>query len=426
MPGKPNTPFRKRLLIAFCILFTIALSFHIYGSIRLHRAEQRWIAAGGVTTFTALKPPDIPDEDNAAVCWEQAMELLPQCCLPTDNTLLKPWTAAPADLDTVINENAEAIKLALAATLRTQCVWHADWTVRHFNDEPILSTHGYVRSRVLTYLLVADAVRLTRRGDNAEAERRALCALQLAENVATFPTTLGTLVGISIENIVANTWIEEGSLHTEYLPQKTIDRLNAQHRLTWLTSGMIGDYAAWRDKFAHDPSEDLVLMRNLPGLHKVDLARFTDDCTATLAMMKIPFHELTGTSKETESKRGNPLMFISFGLGSLWTDSTVLISIRTTARSASISTILKLAAAIQSGVDIKSATETTDPYTGEPFRAERVGTGFVIWSPAAEPGHPLFPTRRGEAEPFIKLMSVQWATTDLPSALRPIVKLDAP
>ena len=174
---------RWRFLVALAVV-ELALAgawigLHEAGRDAYAHAVDKWIVVGGTTDYGRLWPAPVPDEQNAAVAYEEAFQLIPEAAVQdaeVSAALSDPWAASAEQLDTIVASHAQTLVLLHQSGSRPACVWSlpADERSRHLR---------YAFCGRAAALLVVDAVVKARGDDLAPSILSLMIALRLGRQM---------------------------------------------------------------------------------------------------------------------------------------------------------------------------------------------------------------------------------------------------
>jgi len=193
----------------------------------LARELQRLKAAGEPLTLAEAAPKPVPDDENAAVLYQQAFDKMRASLSDNDERVLGDFLGAqskprgrsyppavyqggparpptPAQVKAILKHNAEVIALVEAAAQRPKCVFPMRWDLSDtaYADMafPQLS-----QMKRLTRLLMVKAGLLATEGKADEALAVCRTMLRMSEHLAYEPTLLGQLTRIALQAITRST-----------------------------------------------------------------------------------------------------------------------------------------------------------------------------------------------------------------------------
>jgi hypothetical protein len=242
MSDSPRRRVRKRtIVIGLVILLVVAIVATLTmltsdAGYELKLAE--WEAAGGPRTLGELRPPPIPDDENAALHYTRAFRILEQMPEDAIQALWETDDATEIDqrLDAIPAELFEAI---LAATQLEACNWRTElYETGFYAPLPNLAS-----MRSLNEILTADMLRRVRAGDDAGAVERLRAAMRMADHVRVDPVFISFLVGHVIEQRAIERWqrgyAEGGSIPREARPIFDRDDTTEQLRFVLFGEGVM-------------------------------------------------------------------------------------------------------------------------------------------------------------------------------------------
>lgn len=220
--GKGST-FRFVCGIALAVVVALAVAYWLFVASLQKTLDQRLAqlrAKGLPTEWAQVIPPPVPDEDNAALLYQQAFDRRPAWRTDGTDTLRKflkddpPGTRRKlaAGVQEILARNQAALDLVRAAADKPRCrfpVWDDA-----SNPYEILYRH-FAPMRQCARLLSAEALICSERGDTAGALASCRTSLKLAAHAGVEPTLIAFLVSSAIRGITFDALrqvIEEGAL----------------------------------------------------------------------------------------------------------------------------------------------------------------------------------------------------------------------
>jgi len=105
------------------VLVLAGLVINYLGHRMLERELVAWRAIGGKTELADLFPADIPDDQNAAVLYRQALKLA-QSLPDEQREIISSWrTADPQALADAVAAHSEVLRLIHEGAKRPDCNW---------------------------------------------------------------------------------------------------------------------------------------------------------------------------------------------------------------------------------------------------------------------------------------------------------------
>jgi len=165
-------------------------------------------AAGEPTSLQEIIPPEVPDEENAAVVYQQAFEELSLSERDKDAlwNLLSSMAQPPRSetpsmeaVEQIVAKNVGAIALLEKAAQRPKCRFPVDWEAGAELTSPHLS-----RMRSCARLLAAKAVVEARRGEVVEALHTVEVGLAMCEALRQEPLMLSQVVRYAIVSMLVD------------------------------------------------------------------------------------------------------------------------------------------------------------------------------------------------------------------------------
>ncbi len=163
-------------------------------------------AAGEPTSLQEIIPPEVPDEENAAVVYQKAFEKLNLSEEDEDvlydllsSMAQPPRSEAPplATIEQIVANNAAVIALTERASKYSRCRFPLDWEAGH----AMIMAHLH-ELRTCALLLEAKAALQIGRGEVSEALHTIEIGLSMCEAVGDEPSVVSQLVRYSIASIL--------------------------------------------------------------------------------------------------------------------------------------------------------------------------------------------------------------------------------
>jgi len=208
-PRKKRRIIRKILLVLLVVIILLA-GYWIFEDIRWTRrldaqlAEYR--AAGQPVDIEDFAPPPTPDDNNAALAYKKAFELLElddeQYDLIMHDFSPDKIATSPYLMKAAIEANPKTLKLIRDARSMTGCDWGINYHSKSIDD--LLSVSSLGDCRVLGKFLRSTAVYYHNTGNDAAAVETIRDMLPLA-NAQRSQFIIGSLVAISIDAVACNT-----------------------------------------------------------------------------------------------------------------------------------------------------------------------------------------------------------------------------
>ena len=172
----------------------------------LSRRLDKLHAAGVPRTWREVIPPPIPDQDNAAVLYEQAFSTLNFDVLGNmeDRDLLNRFVTdssprsrekARPEVRLIIAANQAALTLVKQGAARPRCRFAIDW------DElpPLVLYPQFAHARVCVRMLAADALLAAEEGDGQRAIESYRSAVRMSAHVASEPAMIAFLASAGMQ-----------------------------------------------------------------------------------------------------------------------------------------------------------------------------------------------------------------------------------
>ena len=252
---------RRWLFIATVIVIPLMLMVIIAIVIVRNRDEisrteellAQWQEAGGALTLAELKPEPIPDEQNAAVLYEQAFAIV---TTQGDNNIdVYLDDGKMQKVDAVLGRVEKAINIAIEAGNRPSCQWNSPLYEEGF--DALVPFLGDCRS--LARVLGVAARRSAQQGDLERSMQILLAMRQLGVHAAEEPMIIGLLVHLSIQFLAIQTF--QDTFADRSLPHDSINEFiqnkicESMIRSAMYTEGTMGiDWV----RHKYDPSDGVV------------------------------------------------------------------------------------------------------------------------------------------------------------------------
>jgi hypothetical protein len=266
------------VMIAIIILLTI-LTFLADGE-SLDATMRRWEAAGGVRTLAQLEPPDIPDEENAAVLYAQIFEIIEN--LPAHITSPFGETSDTDELYAALAAMPdELFALATEAGRRERCKWDS----KLYEDGFIALMPHLANARTLVRILATDIQWQAARGDDEAAIERLEAIMRIAQHAESDPILISYLVAGAIEVLAMDRFWKAYRERASFPPnvRQQFERRPVRERVRTMLLGE-GTIAA---EFMEDPGASvlpLFLRRREAHLHRRIILDILDE-------LDKPWHE---------------------------------------------------------------------------------------------------------------------------------------
>lgn len=147
--------------------------------------------ATGVRTLNDLIPSPVPDDQNAAILYIRAFEIIENSRLSTDDMAAIGDRTDLDEIAAILSRVQPAIRLATQASEMNQCCWTLA-PLDGYNDHSHRALH-------LATILLADARVALQGGDDDRARTSIIAALRLREHLAKDCPIMVLLIALSIE-----------------------------------------------------------------------------------------------------------------------------------------------------------------------------------------------------------------------------------
>jgi hypothetical protein len=193
---------KRPLLILLLIVAVTHAALNIYSSILLNRELAAIQQKNEPLSFTELAPPAVPDAQNAALVYQQAVEALQ--IKSSEEIVLSQWTNAGTTSEKqnlnvqaqdILQRNQKAIQLIRRAAAMPACRFPVDW-----NKSPeTISFPHYAELRKLARMMMAQAIQEARRGQTQAALQDVRAVFAIASHLQNEPVLIGFLVARAID-----------------------------------------------------------------------------------------------------------------------------------------------------------------------------------------------------------------------------------
>jgi hypothetical protein len=253
--------------IALVVLLVVVVVYLVLLS-ELRRSLQwhlnRLYAAGVPRSWAEVAPPPVPDKDNAALVYEQAVQQL-NLSRAERRRVFSYWGASlsspnltPADVRNILNRNRQALALIRSAADKPRLQFPLDWNVAPYKVFGGVGPFAYDVTTCAAFLR-ADAARLSEDGRGAEAAgswgRCLLISEQLGSGgIPWWPTSerIRTMTLAALHKTLARTQPDPQACHTLFDKLSQPD-LRAAYRIAVVTLIPMGLW--WFDAAEHDRAQ---------------------------------------------------------------------------------------------------------------------------------------------------------------------------
>lgn len=190
--------FGRGVLIFATVVLAIHTALNIYASVLLNRELAEIRRRGEPLSFIDALPP-IPDADNAALVYQQAIAAF-RLTDNEENLLSEAVQGTPPlspKLQDALERNQKAIRLTRQASTMPACRFSTNWSDR---PDRILLPY-YAPMRKLSRLLSDDAIHRARMGDSATALTDVRAMYGMSRHLQGDPLLIGFLVARSMDAI---------------------------------------------------------------------------------------------------------------------------------------------------------------------------------------------------------------------------------
>ncbi|RYG67954.1 hypothetical protein EON80_12610 [bacterium] len=195
---------RRRFFWTVAVVLVLHTALNIYSSIMLNREYAYIREKGDPLRFAELKPPSIPDNQNAAPVYLKASSTLKLSSEEKTALNIRKSRRTPQDnvlITAALQKNAPALELARQAAAMPGCQFPLNWE----GDPMRLLFPHYGKLRELARLLSTDAGIKNRQGDHAAALRDAKAIFGMSHHLTGEPYLIGFLVARSVNAIGQST-----------------------------------------------------------------------------------------------------------------------------------------------------------------------------------------------------------------------------
>jgi hypothetical protein len=415
----------KLLLVVVLVCTAVYLGLLLELQRTLDQRLLRLHAAGVPKTWTEVAPPPVPDEDNAALIYWQAIKQLNLSRSERREVLSSNWgvssasDAMPVGVQEILNRNRRALALICEAADKPRFHLAGDWDITPFKTPPAVTWFAGDASRC-SALLRADAAMATEQGRNAEAVDAWGRCMRISEQVGSggFPLW-PTSVEIRIMTLAT---LQATLVHTEpdaqtcraLLEELGRSDLRAAYRKAAVTSILTTLW--WFDAAERDPAQFGVFRGRYSRLRpsswtgKIYLSPlgrlirlgeevgFVDVLQESLSLTERPYRDSAGgyAALRRRLKRAPPCYLITRELGSgiIHQESLAWGYDRVRALQCAMQVALALKAYHATrGTYPDSLTALReypawklpeDPFSGKAFAYKRTGRGFILYSWGAD------------------------------------------
>jgi hypothetical protein len=191
---------RRRLFWTVAIAFVIHSTLNIYASIQLNREYAYIRQKGDPIQFSEMKPPAIPDAENAAFFYLRASK-----ALKLTSAEGVAFGARRSDLTTkdreimaaALRKNSSALIMARKAALMPKCQFTIDWS----GNPSAIQFDYYAKLRELSRLLAVKAQLEAQNGEKEEALQDVRAGLGITQHLTQEPILIGILVAMATDAI---------------------------------------------------------------------------------------------------------------------------------------------------------------------------------------------------------------------------------
>lgn len=389
-PPRRERRWRRPLVIvalAFLgVVLTAIIALHVHSHIVLNRAVRAWTAVGGTTDPSTLNPPPVPDEQNAALLWDEAIARLPEPPPQTHSAfarfdeaqqtlLTEPWDAPLEELESLLREVDPALSAAHQAARLPAADW--GWKLQDHMDDLGAQNPSIGEMRLLAVMLGAEAALRAREGDRDAAEASLGAALTASEHVGQHPTLLHFLVMVSIDAMVSDR-LETMLRHEPAAPSPTADRLLARDYAALARRAMLGEGALMPAVLVRHPQLRYFSIWPLSIWSRYNRAELLRVFAVAVERLSVPFYEATALPAPEGAIPGwTPLAGIM----------TPALSAqgRTVARAEARQQMLRVALELRDRRDREGVYPEETAFkgpiaalSGQPMEYRRVGNGFAL------------------------------------------------
>ncbi|MBB6431484.1 hypothetical protein [Algisphaera agarilytica] len=375
-------------------------------------------ALGGVVDFSTYGEPRVPNEENAALLWVEAAELLEKIdeaspvataensesteevdpygfggygdnygdwgdTQPEVLAIEDPFTADPEVLAAAIAARQKVLDIALQASTLTKCQWELDYDAK--NMILVLLPH-LGQCRAVARLLIADAYFAAKSDDWKRADENLTVALRLAEHAGEPPFLINVLVRQSIDLLVIQAIKAIGLPQASQL-ESTLSILETRQYREQISRGILGEsplyaHSVFTGPEMEDFSSGMPEERWTRLWRNQDRAFLLRGLVQASQLAKQPYYEVAGKFESLEDVE-IPMVF-TIANHFMYSFSS---PVRNAATVEEQRDLLFWALRIHSSAD-HSSIESEPPIgvlTGKPMkRWHPEEGGFVVWSVSAE------------------------------------------
>ena len=406
------------VLLVVVVVYLVLLS-ELRSSLQWHL--NRLYAAGVPRSWAEVAPPPVPDKDNAALIYEQAIKQFNLSRAERHKISSSRWgawwsasNASPADVQDILNRNRQALVLIRKAADKPRFHLAGDWNVTPYKVPSIINWFAYDASRCAA-LLRADAARLSEQGRDAQAADSWGRCIRISEQVGSggfplWPTSveMRTMMLATLQRTLVRTEPDPQTCRALFEKLSQAD-LRAAYRKAVVTSipmtlwwfdaaehdraqfGVFGGHSrlrlsGWPGKLYLSPVGRLIRLREEVG--------FVEVLQESLSLMDRPYRDSAAgyAALRRRLKRAPSYYLVTreLGLGIVHQESLAreYERIKAAQRAMQVALALKAYRAEQGAYPVSLDAARgylkwklpEDPFSGKDFGYRRQGAGFMLYS----------------------------------------------
>lgn len=334
-------------------------------------------------------PPEIPDEENAALVYEEAFKAMsdigdnPEAAAAYDRALKGEITAGDArSLRDWIQKNKKAIDLLREAAMRPGCRFALKWEDGFSMQLPHIS-----KMMMAGNLLRIDGMIRQLEGNGATAADSFHASLAMGMHIRQEPILISQLVGSAMDGISADglggTSLNSGSL------ESFIGRLDPEAIRRTYAQSLVGEVYFAVQTFMRGDMASLLEGRwdwLKDPLRPHDVAYYVETMTEIISLSDLPYHEMREKMEILEKTRMENSPYYAEATRELLPGISSVA--RNIAKSEARLNMAKIALDLDryrakhghfpTTLHSLSGTVPSDPLTGQAFRYRLEGSGFVL------------------------------------------------